>query len=506
VAESEEHDDAAELEEMKRQKQEATAAGWQAVEVLGVLGDVVGMQQMEFAVEVSRLVSMESFMSAFAKDSVSNRRARRTLLRNMAVAVSSERHPLLAWHAAASAAGKVRRRLQEEGEARRVAQPKPNAVTSEHAPARQGLSSSLDVYDGGSRPAPAEHAAAQIAAVYQAKALADTRMDRHRRDREAFPDFISTHLIRQFGLRSIALDHLRSLAAAVRNEHETSPRLQLFGKVSGILEPASFDPGHSDVILEGLKALFDDANIEARFAEDVPVALSQIETATLEVMRSRRYFADDNDLERPKSATGDKGVGSGPRLSQGVREQLAQLARPGSAAGVTEGIRLDTWLDWLLKAYTESKRNASLLFEALFDRFDEKKDGVLELNEFATVIRAGFDGAQGIRGGPEGQLEEIAEQNDKVIRMFRQALDYSGQGDRISKAAFVHVALEHRLPCWGISSSASGGAKEPPSPPNPEASESMPPPSPSASKASDDKAIRPSEGNRNSTSIFSSAK
>jgi hypothetical protein len=34
-----------------------------------------------------------------------------------------------------------------------------------------------------------------------------------------------------------------------------------------------------------------------------------------------------------------------------------------------ETVRADEWLEWLLDAYGESKRNASALFEALYDRF-----------------------------------------------------------------------------------------------------------------------------------------
>ena len=83
-------------------------------------------------------------------------------------------------------------------------------------------------------------------------------------------------------------------------------------------------------------------------------------------------------LQQPQ---GDDLNADGPQLSQGVLQQLAQLAGPPiSAAGKTsllagsgiwdgaDAVRVDDWLGWLMGAYLDSKRNASALFEALYDR------------------------------------------------------------------------------------------------------------------------------------------
>ncbi len=55
----------------------------------------------------------------------------------------------------------------------------------------------------------------QVAILYQAKALSDSKNDRMLRPRETAPEFLTGQLIRHFGLRSIALRNLRNLAGTV---------------------------------------------------------------------------------------------------------------------------------------------------------------------------------------------------------------------------------------------------------------------------------------------------
>ncbi len=64
------------------------------------------------------------------------------------------------------------------------------------------------------------HLTVQVAMLFQAKALADSKNDRARRPRETAPEFLTGQLIRHFGLRSIALRNLRNLAGAGDDLHD----------------------------------------------------------------------------------------------------------------------------------------------------------------------------------------------------------------------------------------------------------------------------------------------
>ena len=50
--------------------------------------------------------------------------------------------------------------------------------------------------------------------------------------------------------------------------------------------------------------------------------------------------------------------------------QLTALAPGGGDGAAGKGrVDVEVWLEWLLGAYADSKRNAATLFEALYDRF-----------------------------------------------------------------------------------------------------------------------------------------
>ena len=88
----------------------------------------------------------------------------------------------------------------------------------------------------------------QILCMIQAKAVADSKNDQAGRQREAAPTFLSGQLIRQFGLRSIAIRNLRNLAAGVRKEASANPRIGLFGRIVGMIDPAGYHDGLCDVV------------------------------------------------------------------------------------------------------------------------------------------------------------------------------------------------------------------------------------------------------------------
>ena len=98
----------------------------------------------------------------------------------------------------------------------------------------------------------------------QAKAIADSKNDLAGRPREAAPAFLSGQLIRQFGLRSIAIRNLRNLAAGVRKEAAANPRIGLFGRVVGMLDPAGYHDGLCDVV--SMHLAISDASIISCFA------------------------------------------------------------------------------------------------------------------------------------------------------------------------------------------------------------------------------------------------
>ena len=105
----------------------------------------------------------------------------------------------------------------------------------------------------GSRPLPCKAILHQIVAMYHAKACADSKCDLTGRQRESAPRFLSGQLIRQFGLRSIAVRNVRNLTAGVRKEAPTNLRIRLFGRAVGMLEPSGYHDGLCNVVCGPLR-------------------------------------------------------------------------------------------------------------------------------------------------------------------------------------------------------------------------------------------------------------
>ena len=216
-------------------------------DVLGVLAEILKMNRSDFVQEVGRLLSLETLRLACCSVSNSSGGGRRrlALLRSMAVAVSAERMPLHAWRTAVQNARRARQMELDAAAAQAQAITKPSNAQME------AENSVLGVYEGDeARPLPLKSCLQQVVTLYQAKAIADSKNDLLGRPREAAPTFLSGQLIRQYGLRSIAVKNLRNLAAGVRKEATANQRIALFGRAVGMLDPQGYHEGLCDLVCD----------------------------------------------------------------------------------------------------------------------------------------------------------------------------------------------------------------------------------------------------------------
>mmetsp|Transcript_2401 Transcript_2401/g.5696 ORF Transcript_2401/g.5696 Transcript_2401/m.5696 type:complete len:259 (+) Transcript_2401:2287-3063(+) len=218
-----------------------------------------------------------------------------------------------------------------------------------------------------------------------------------------------------------ALKNLANLAAGVRKEFEKVLRLKIFGQITGMIEPDQYEDGFCDALMLGLKNIFPPDQIKERMDDgNIGIPLFTIASATLSVFSSKYYYKDEDDIV---IRNGEKD------LSDGVKQQLMELAQGDSPETMSIGI--DTWMEWLVKVYKESKLNAEKFFEGLYMEFDTNNDHVLDFAEFTTLVRT-----------VDPQLGD-----HEVLEIYNQALDLTGEGDSISLDAFVLVACLNHLPC-----------------------------------------------------------
>ena len=77
-----------------------------------------------------------------------------------------------------------------------------------------------------------------IAKVYEAKVMADEADDMALRLRDGFPTFVCNYMLHEYGIKSLAMQHLTKLVHSVyeysdlENEHYDE-RVHVFGKLTG---------------------------------------------------------------------------------------------------------------------------------------------------------------------------------------------------------------------------------------------------------------------------------
>ena len=121
--------------------------------------------------------------------------------------------------------------------------------------------------------------------IYEKKVLADQVDDREGHRREAMPEFIQDHFIQQYGLKSLAREHMANVVVAVRkygdpNTEGFDPRVQLFGQLSGILGEENFSTPAVNFMIDLMRRLFVANVVEEALAHaDCAVTLDQASTA-----------------------------------------------------------------------------------------------------------------------------------------------------------------------------------------------------------------------------------
>ena len=194
--------------------------------------------------------------------------------------------------------------------------------------------------------------------------------------REALPEFIYSSLIHQYGLKTLAKEHLGQLVNGVRkhakDDENFNPRVKLFGQLSGILNEDLFSSATANFMLDFLRRLFVSSMIEESMNHDgCAVTLEQATEAVTEAFNSYSTSVPPGLMEEVEKMGKDATVA----VEGGAPQTVTQVLFDPLFAAVYA-----RWLDCM----AESDRE--LL--AVFEKFDADHDGSLSLTEFSTLVTA----------------------------------------------------------------------------------------------------------------------
>jgi len=230
-------------------------------------------------------------------------------------------------------------------------------------------------------------------------------------ERQSLEEFTYDFFLFRFGLRAAAERHLRSLVDAVERDYATDPRVQVFARMIGVVNPLPDDA--CDFLLRFLARIFQlttgPTAVEFTGGETT-VSVSQVSEA----------------------AVAPAAFGASP-------EGRALVDDVTSTAAVTGGdkskLDLDLVTTMVLKQWERTAEETSRAIQEKFLAADANGDGLLAYDEFSAVVKSLVEeaGAGGV---------QVSARTMKT--MFREALSMSSEnGSAISPQAFAATLQRH---------------------------------------------------------------
>mmetsp|Transcript_27238 Transcript_27238/g.59485 ORF Transcript_27238/g.59485 Transcript_27238/m.59485 type:complete len:1001 (-) Transcript_27238:277-3279(-) len=262
-----------------------------------------------------------------------------------------------------------------------------------------------------------------IAQIYTEKIVVDQVDDRERNPRVSLPVFVYDWHLNRYGLRNLAEMNLMDMIASTRHWAGSSLKVKLFGQFCGVVRSDHSTLEHLNFYLYCMQVL--SANVALLFPELEDAVFWLKPLRVLDVVRA--VFP----------AFGDAAT---------LRQFMASKVEP-LMDNRTKMYDADKVLYMLLEEWQRRAERNTAQLKALFRAGDSDADGLLTYDEFLSVVRL----ADGLRSERE------------IVRMYREALLLSPDGETIDPESFVRVARQHGLSTWKIDYRVSGNTTAAPS-------------------------------------------
>ena len=301
---------------------------------------------------------------------------------------------------------------------RAPSQPKPEATRPPETKKKPGVLKTYDVDPRVFKGKPVKPMAEQamlrmIADMYENKASADFVDDREHNERQNFPEYLRDHLINRFGLKSIAMTNLQSLILGLRAVKPTTDagrRLQVFGLCSGIIEHPNWHQDLCNFLLCVLGLVFQISHIKENMDHD---------------SRKKPQIDGMVAIQATQQAWVKYGSGAYPKA---LHDEMVKAARESGGT-----LLLHDWVSLIVNTWLASSEKLDKELLAVFKEHDTNGDGVLDLDEFKSMVQA-------LMGGDP--VDDMA-----VAKLFNLSLEESAAmkeggdaSDVMYPSAFCQVA------------------------------------------------------------------
>ncbi|KAK3248245.1 hypothetical protein CYMTET_42280 [Cymbomonas tetramitiformis] len=262
-----------------------------------------------------------------------------------------------------------------------------------------------------------------ISQIYCEKITIDQVDDREGNPRTPLAEFCYDWHLNRYGLRNLAEMNLLDLIASVKHYAKECLKIKLFAQFCNLAGERMHTLEHFNFYLYCMQVISSNVSMLFPDTEDMIYWLKPLRV--LDIIRVIYPNLADNSVLRDFMASR-------------VEALMDPKAKMYNADAVLD-LLLDEW-------HRRAERNIAHL-KALFRAGDADEDGLLTYDEFLSVVRH----ADSLRAERE------------IVRMYRECLLISGDGETVDVESFVSVGRTHGLSNWKIDYNISGvtGKKTP---------------------------------------------
>ena len=223
----------------------------------------------------------------------------------------------------------------------------------------------------------------RVVKLIHAKVMLDKKLDEASIRRTAMPDFIQEQILNQYGLESIATKHTHTFAAGIwANEKEDQPDrlVQIFGRLSGVLNPEKYSSMEVNFVMDLLELCF-----------VATKAAKRLQNALLKNQCVDRALVHDkcSQLLQAYRENWHKDLVHDLQEHCVVEEHHQCTIRGHTAEESDCGlIPLISLLDVVLKHWDKHEEQRHDALAKLFNEFDKNGDQVLQLHEWEALIES----------------------------------------------------------------------------------------------------------------------
>jgi len=208
-----------------------------------------------------------------------------------------------------------------------------------------------------------------LAAIYEAKIVADIRADATHKQRLSLAQYLRTFLVHQYGVKKLAMKQMLGMIKAIKKHRTSVPRLNLFARLVGMEEKDEDDYSSlaADYFLVVLVELFRSLSIK-KITDQDDLDVSGMMRDGITKKRLLTNSEISSALQHVDMGRGD-------------RQRVMVKIQHGKSWDV------DQFLTQVMDCWYESHHERLMKTEQVFFDSDENGDGELTLDEFTVAVR-----------------------------------------------------------------------------------------------------------------------